>query len=738
MNFIANTAPNYRTKRTTTKIMLILMAGLFLLWVASILFNFLQINATQGLNAILVVFVAQIATAVTDIGILSIRYRKKIGSYADYIYNGWLKNYSYVTAMILALCLPTWTPLYVVAVGAIFATAIGKYVFGGFGHNIFNPAAIGRIFIALTFGGTLIPPNGITATAGQTITTVFANSGPKWGLADLSVTGLSLSDAWLGLYPGAIGETFTLLILAIGVALAVLKVINWRTPAFYLGTVVVTAFFIAVFTQQNILNYILVHLSLGGLMFGAVFMLTDPVTGPTSPYGKALAGVIAGLLTMLIRIQGSYPEGVVFAIVLTNMVSPMIDNFATGLTNKNQWKKWSWIGGTLVVSVALNSGLAGSHYQVYAAEQQNIANTLSALNLGATHEYQMLDANAIEDEAALASGLQTATVFNLSDEETIYGIVYDGSLALYDGTIDFKVGMVDKLYVGFVLEKAQNLNSEQKTYLTDLETLINPALELKVTSDVTDLRAKLSAPTEVNNLLNAFVQAGTHFANLVPQAEVFATYTGSYTSEYSPDHVPGQTTTTTVTVEVDQMLHLIDLQVDQPTSGGNFETNWLNNWSTVKNYYLGLTVGEIIALTVTDLALTDGAVSGLTITSNRLLLALHDAFNGIAVYSGSATSEYDPEYSSGQSTTTDVTVYVDTDTDTIITLDIVNPTSGGNFAKTFETNIVTILSAYQGVAVADVQAYTSIPTAGAVSGITYTVERILLAVQNALAAYSGI
>ena len=229
MNFIANTAPNYRTKRTTTKIMLILMAGLFLLWVASILFNFLQINATQGLNAILVVFVAQIATAVTDIGILSIRYRKKIGSYADYIYNGWLKNYSYVTAMILALCLPTWTPLYVVAVGAIFATAIGKYVFGGFGHNIFNPAAIGRIFIALTFGGTLIPPNGITATAGQTITTVFANSGPKWGLADLSVTGLSLSDAWLGLYPGAIGETFTLLILAIGVALAVLKVINWRT-----------------------------------------------------------------------------------------------------------------------------------------------------------------------------------------------------------------------------------------------------------------------------------------------------------------------------------------------------------------------------------------------------------------------------------------------------------------------------------------------------------------------------
>ncbi|MFA6370879.1 MAG: hypothetical protein WCX47_04585, partial [Bacilli bacterium] len=200
----------------------------------------------------------------------------------------------------------------------------------------------------------------------------------------------------------------------------------------------------------------------------------------------------------------------------------------------------------------------------------------------------------------------------------------------------------------------------------------------------------------------------------------------------------GQTTTTTVTVEVDQMLHLIDLQVDQPTSGGNFETNWLNNWSTVKNYYLGLTVGEIIALTVTDLALTDGAVSGLTITSNRLLLALHDAFNGIAVYSGSATSEYDPEYSSGQSTTTDVTVYVDTDTDTIITLDIVNPTSGGNFAKTFETNIVTILSAYQGVAVADVQAYTSIPTAGAVSGITYTVERILLAVQNALAAYSGI
>ncbi|MGI6713473.1 MAG: RnfABCDGE type electron transport complex subunit D [Bacilli bacterium] len=733
MKFVANSAPNLRSKRSTTQIMLLLSAGLGLLWVAAIIFNFTSVNAKEGINSILVMLVSLLATTVADVGMISIGYKKHHGKYGDYLVNNWLKSYSYVTAIIFALTLPSWTPLYVVAVGAIFATVIGKYVFGGFGHNIFNPAAVGRIFVSLSFGAKLAAPAGITATTGLTVTSIYAMQAPKWGLADLSITGISLTDSWLGLYPGALGETFTLLILIIGIALAVLKVINWRTPVFYLGTVAVTAFFIALFTKQNILDYILIHLSLGGLMFGAVFMLTDPVTGPTSPYGKALAGVIAGLITMLIRIQGSYPEGVAFAILLTNMVSPMIDHFATGRTNRNLEKKWAWVGGLLVTSIALNSGLAVSKYKTYAAEQTNIQNTLNALGLEELGEYAMGKPVAFATDSAEAeAGLVSSTTLTVdrAGEETIYGIVYDGFVTLGAGEVDFKVGLVDKHFVGFVLENAKKLTTEIQQHVAGLEEVIQPALELEVTSTLEEVKATLATPAGAEPLASALVAAGTHFATLVPQIEPFKVFTGSHTSEYSPEHAAGETNTTTVTVAVNQFFNLLDLSVSEPTSGGNFAKNWEDNWPTIKSFYLSKNVAEIKELTVADLVGTDGAVANLTITCDRVLLALHDAFKDVTVYRGEATSPFATgEY--GGDTTTKVIVYVDATDETITAIDVLDATSGGNFEKKYQANLEAILSVYLGKTVAEVSAYTAVPAEGAVVDLTFTIDRILAAILNA-------
>jgi Na+-translocating ferredoxin:NAD+ oxidoreductase subunit D len=138
------------------------------------------------------------------------------------------------------------------------------------------------------------------------------------------VTGLLL-----GWYPGAIGETSALLIMLIGAFLAFKNVLDWRIPVFYIGTLFALASIIALIQGVGIW-YPLFHIFAGGAMFGAVFMLTDPVTNPTSASGRIIFAMGAAIITILIRVQGNYPGGVVFSILIMNMLSPMIDRLTDG------------------------------------------------------------------------------------------------------------------------------------------------------------------------------------------------------------------------------------------------------------------------------------------------------------------------------------------------------------------------------------------------------------------------
>lgn len=386
MKFIVQPPPFTRRQRSTTGIMYELSALLGLLWIAAIVYNF-TIAPSYGLKAILMVVVAVVTTLICDVLVGAISYRDKEKPFGRYLFTRIKENYSLVTALIFALSLPIGTPYYVIIIGSLFATLIVKYAFGGFGANIFNPAVFGRIFVTFAFGSQLrafigtVPGNIASLTdVGATVTTSFSSLGVKWISDSLAGLNVTMGQLWLGNYSGAIGETFTGLILLLGLYMIVRRICNWRPIVAYLLTVTLTALVVALIAGLNPGTYILLHLAMGGLMYGAVFMITDPVTSPTSMFGKILIGVIAGFMTVLIRIQGGYPEGVTFAIAIANLVSPLIDRFATGMTNNNNLKKWSVILSVLLLSLVLNGGLAYYNTQVQNPEPEESQLVLKVSN----------------------------------------------------------------------------------------------------------------------------------------------------------------------------------------------------------------------------------------------------------------------------------------------------------------------------------------------------------------------
>lgn len=424
MSLKMNDAPYQRSPRTTFRIMMELTAALLIVWLAAVIYNF-TLDAEFGVKAILLMVVALVATAAIDAGVALIKH-KKGGNLKNEIIDSVVKNYSYVTAIIFTLCCPVYVSYYVIIIGCLAATGI-KHCFGGFGKNIFNPAIIGRIVVGIAFptAFNVTPDYQSAIKTGATLTTQYSGLGVKW-LSDVLPGKFNLGNLLIGNYAGSLGETFTLLILVLGIVLMVRKVINWRSSVFYLGTVAITSLFIGFFIEDlNPFTYMMYHLCLGGLMFGAIFMITDPVTSPTSPFGKALIGVIAGLITVLIRVAGGYPEGVMYSIAFINVLSPAIDKLVVGRTTDGHFKKWGVIASFLVASVAINTALSVS--AVKADEGGNSSPVVPELSReeklfgieGATYEEVTLGTkseNIVKTYVAKESNIPVALCYELSDE----------------------------------------------------------------------------------------------------------------------------------------------------------------------------------------------------------------------------------------------------------------------------------------------------------------------------------
>ena len=219
-----------------------------------------------------------------------------------------------VTGLLLGMNLPANIPIWQCVIGALFAMVVVKGLFGGLGNNPVNPAITARVFMLVAFGS-------MTKSAFPTIVDTVSTATPL-SLGE-GQAAPSLLQLFIGTHGGAIGETCAAALLVGCVYLLVRRVITWQIPVTFIGTVFVCSLIMEGFNFSSALAAILS----GGLMIGAIFMATDYVTSPVTAWGKIIFGVGAGLITFLIRYFGVYPEGVSFAILLMNIVTPYINSW---------------------------------------------------------------------------------------------------------------------------------------------------------------------------------------------------------------------------------------------------------------------------------------------------------------------------------------------------------------------------------------------------------------------------
>jgi electron transport complex protein RnfD len=237
-----------------------------------------------------------------------------------------------ITGILLAMNLPPTSPWWMTLLGAVIAIGIGKSIFGGLGYNLFNPALVARVVLLISFPvqmttWTLPTPLGsnLDAVTAATPLGEWQTAVMLTGRLPESMQG-SYLDYFLGNMSGCVGEVSALALLLGAAYLFWRKILTWHIPFSYLGTVLVMSAVFWLIDPGKYPNPVF-HLLTGGLILGAFYMATDMVTTPVSPRGMVLFGVGCGVLTVLIRLFGGYPEGVSFAILLMNSATPLIDRY---------------------------------------------------------------------------------------------------------------------------------------------------------------------------------------------------------------------------------------------------------------------------------------------------------------------------------------------------------------------------------------------------------------------------
>lgn len=239
-----------------------------------------------------------------------------------------------VTGLLIALNLPASLPWWEAVIGAVFAIIIVKMMFGGLGQNFMNPALGGRCFLLIAFAAdmTNFASSKYEAYSGATPLGMIRNEG---------LSSVNVMDMLTGKIPGTIGETSVIAILIGAIIMILLGVIDLKIPASYIITFAIFMFLFG--AQRFDMNYVVAQLCGGGLMLGAFFMATDYVTSPITPRGQIIFGICCGLLTGLFRCFGANAEGVSFAIILSNILVPMIEKFtvpnAFGVVKVKEAKK---------------------------------------------------------------------------------------------------------------------------------------------------------------------------------------------------------------------------------------------------------------------------------------------------------------------------------------------------------------------------------------------------------------
>jgi len=303
---VISSSPHIRTVESVQSVMLDVLVALFPVALVSVLLF--------GYQALMIMLIAMVSAMLAEAAWL-----RKPDFFGD--------GSAAVTGLLLAMTLPASVPWWLVMIGSVSAIIVGKQVFGGVGHNIFNPALVGRAILVISWGGhmagTVWPaPKPFAFTADiSAVTTATPLAGPEQAL------NTTLSQLFIGNVAGSLGETSALALLVGAFWLFYKGHIDWRIPGGFIGTVFIMGAALGEGFYYNHLLTGLFHVLAGGVLLGALFMATDLVTSPVTNWGKLIFGAGCGLMTMLIRLFGAFPEGVTYAILLMNALTPVIDNF---------------------------------------------------------------------------------------------------------------------------------------------------------------------------------------------------------------------------------------------------------------------------------------------------------------------------------------------------------------------------------------------------------------------------
>ncbi len=291
---VASSSPHIRSPESVQSIMIDVLVALFPATLAGVIIF--------GYEALITIVLAILAAMITEAIVMKEKNIFGDGSAA-------------VTGLLLALTLPPSPPWWLVVFGSVTAMLIGKHVYGGLGNNLFNPALVARAVLFVSWAGHMTTWVAPTFVDGVSTATPLAGGEH------------SFLDLFIGIVPGSIGETSAIALL-IGAGWLFYKGhISWHIP----GSFILTAFFLGGIFEgfgslADMVAMGLFHVLAGSLLLGALFMATDMVTSPVTPRGQIVFGVGCGLITMLVRVFGGYPEGITFAILLMNGATPLIDN----------------------------------------------------------------------------------------------------------------------------------------------------------------------------------------------------------------------------------------------------------------------------------------------------------------------------------------------------------------------------------------------------------------------------
>lgn len=296
-------SPHIHTTRTTSSCMWNVILALLPAWVVAVY--------VFGSNALIVSLISIAACAATEWVI------NKFLLHRDF---SLLDGSAILTGLLLAFNLPSILPWWMVVIGSVVAIAVGKMSFGGLGCNIWNPALVGRVFLLISFPAAMttwspeVASGMADASTGATMLPYlnFANGRPE--LADTN-----LLDVSIGFMNGSLGETGSIALLLGLVYLLFRGIVSWHIPVSVLAS---AALFSWIFGGNPLLD-----IFAGGLILGACFMATDYVTSPMTQKGQLIYGFFIGMITIIIRRFGAYPEGVSFAILLMNSFTPLINRY---------------------------------------------------------------------------------------------------------------------------------------------------------------------------------------------------------------------------------------------------------------------------------------------------------------------------------------------------------------------------------------------------------------------------